>query len=439
MMALTFQFKKHIDDRFPELRKDRVLLACSGGVDSMVLLNLLLAEGIRPALAHVNYGLRGAESQKDADFVASIARQEHLELHLSTAPAFDLAGNRSPQLWAREFRYAFFEKLMDRYHYPAVLTAHHADDLWETFLINSIRGSGLKGLRGIPEKENRRWRPLLPFSRDEMEAYAEAQQIQWREDQSNAQDKYLRNFIRNQISPRLRERIPDFTLRLRSTQEHIVNSIQLLHNYRELIWNEVARASSGGWSVSISLLKEKEKTQSLLYLLFSPYGFFSEEELRKLMEARIGAQIHSPDYSLTRDRGTLELRETTLDHRTSFWLFEKERSPDFPLDLQLEEVERWEKENKDVLYADKQTLNFPLEVRKWRRGDYFYPSGMTGKKKIAKLYKDEKIPLPDKEKQWLLCSDGEVVWVIGRRTDRRFEVKPNTRKIIKITWRRPSE
>ena len=436
-MTLTSRFNKHIKERFAELSEERVVLGCSGGVDSMVLLHLLLGAGIRPALAHMNFGLRKEESQKDADFVALIARKEELEFHLRSAPPFNLSGERSPQLWARELRYAFFTELMDQHQYRAVLTAHQADDLWETYLINTSRGTGLKGLSGIPEKANRRWRPMLPFTRKEILAYAVEQGIQWREDQSNAQDKYLRNYIRNQISPALHERIPDFSHRLRFTQDHIRTSIELLESYRELIWNEVARAADGGWSVSLASLKEKEHVPSLLYLLFSTFGFYGVEELQKLLKARVGAQIRSSEHSLTRDRKTLELRKIKSYERRSFWLFQEEQSPEFPLDLHLEEVEHWEKEGKDVLYADKQTLNFPLEVRKWRQGDYFYPSGMTGKKKIAKFYKDEKIPLPDKENQWLLCSEGEVVWVVGRRTDRRFEVKPTTRKILKITWRKP--
>ena len=318
----------------------------------------------------------------------------------------------------------------------AVLTAHQADDAWETFLINATRGTGLKGLQGIPSKENKRWRPLLPFSREDIKEYAASRGLRWREDRTNQESDYLRNFIRNQISPLLQERLPKLIEQIRLTQTHLQQSAQFLERYREDQWNKHISAVHGGWSLDLRSLQQEKDPTALLFLLLEPYGFNHQKDLQDLLTGQSGIYLESKEYTLTKNRERFELRQQEEKDENTYLIQEGQTQLNNPVRLQLEIVSHWEKGTDEVLYADKQTLNFPLEVRKWREGDYFYPIGMQGRKKIAKLFKDEKIARPDKEKIWLLLSKGEVVWVIGMRSDRRFQIQPSTQEMIKITWRR---
>lgn len=433
-MPLFSSFQAHFQSRFS--KEGKILVACSGGLDSSVLLNLLLQMGKRPGIAHVNFGLRGSASDGDAAFVEELAKQYDLSYHLLKAPKFEKEGNASPQLWARQLRYDFFDQLREEEGYIAVLTAHHADDAWETFLINAARGTGIKGLKGIPEKENGRWRPLLPFKRSDLLHYAEQQGLKWREDASNQSDHYLRNYIRNQVTPVLEEKVPALIDQIQYTQKNLQQTTALLEGYSNQLWQELCLEVEGGWSIDLEKLKSKGEEEALLYLLLEPYGFNHPHDFKGLLLAQSGRFLESEAYSLTKDRGTFELRRRKPLDRPSYWISMEHPRIELPLPLQLEIAEEWEKGDPGVLYADKQTLNFPLEVRKWRPGDYFYPYGMSGQKKIAKFFKDEKITRPDKDNQWLLCSQGEVVWVIGRRSDRRFAIQETTEEILKITWTR---
>ena len=433
-MSLFNFFQAHFQTHFSE--EGKILLACSGGLDSCVLLHLLLKLGKRPAIAHVNYGLRGSASDEDAAFVKELAEQNDLPFHFCKAPTFEKEEGASPQLWARVLRYKFFDHLLAEHGYVAVLTAHHADDAWETFLINAGRGSGINGLKGIPEKEKGRWRPLLPFKKTDLHHYAEQHGLVWREDASNQSNHYLRNYIRNRVTPVLEEKVPALIDQIRFTQTNLQQTARLLNRYREQLWQELCSDVEGGWSLDLEKLKAKGEEEAILYLLLEPYGFNHPHDLSGLFAAQSGRYLESQAYTLTKDRGTLELRIRKLADRESYWISMEHPQIELPVRLQLEIAEEWEKGDPGVLYADKQTLNFPLEVRKWRPGDYFYPFGMSGRKKIAKFFKDEKIARPDKENQWLLCSQGEVVWVIGRRSDRRFAIQETTEEILKITWTR---
>lgn len=435
-MELKDSFLAHFRAKYPVQENDKLLLACSGGIDSVVLVDLLSISGVPFDIAHVNYGLREKESDEDAHFVKTLANQYGVGFHLYNTSSFSAAKGGSPQLWAREERYAFFDKLIEEKDYLAVLTAHQADDAWETFLINATRGTGLKGLQGIPAKENKRWRPLLPFGREDIQKYATSRGLRWREDRTNRESDYLRNFIRNQISPLLQERLPKLIDQIQLTQTHLQQSAQFLEQYQEWQWNKHVNAVHGGWSLDLRSLQQEKDPAALLFLLLEPYGFNHLKDLQDLLMGQSGIYLESKEYTLTKNRECLELRQQEEKDENTYILQEGQLQLDSPIRLELETVSHWEKGSDEVLFADKQTLNFPLEVRKWREGDYFYPIGMQGRKKIAKLFKDEKIARPDKEKIWLLLSKGEVVWVIGMRSDRRFQIQPSTQEMIKITWRR---
>lgn len=430
------EFKNHVDHQFPFLSGRKLLVACSGGLDSAVLAHLCSQIALDVTLAHCNFRLRGAESDGDAEFVVQLGAQlgvEVLQKGFDTK-AFASTHRGSVQMAARELRYQWFSELIRDKEFDFVLTAHHADDALETFLINLSRGTGMEGLTGIPEVNNEVVRPLLVFSREQISTYAEKQSISWREDSSNADNKYLRNRIRNQIVPHLKALHPTFLQNFNQTQEYLQQSEALIQNHL----NEIRE----GWHVTddeviqikISDLEKLNPLPAYLYGLFEYYGFTDFDALKALLKASSGKQVISKTHTLLKDRAYLLLSKIKNRVEETFLVFEQGDKSDLPINLRLEIVGELEKFGDNTVYLDKEKLNFPLVLRKWEKGDYFYPFGMKGKKKLSKFFKDEKMDLISKENQWLLCSDEQIVWVLGRRADERFKVEESTRQIVKITW-----
>lgn len=430
------EFKKHVDIHFPFLSGRKLLVACSGGLDSVVLTHLCSQIGLDVTLAHCNFRLRGAESDGDAEFVVQLGAQlgvEVLQKGFDTK-AFASTHRGSVQMAARELRYQWFSELIRDKEFDFVLTAHHADDALETFLINLSRGTGMEGLTGIPEVNNEVVRPLLVFSREQIATYAEKQSISWREDSSNADNKYLRNRIRNQIVPHLKALHPTFLQNFKQTQEYLQQSQALIQNHLNEIREGWHVADDGITQIKISDLEKLSPLPAYLYGLFECYGFTDFDALKALLKASSGKQVVSKTHTLLKDRAYLLLSKIKNRVEETFLVFEQGDKNDLPINLRLEIVGELEKFDDNTVYLDKEKLNFPLVLRKWEKGDYFYPFGMKGKKKLSKFFKDEKMDLISKENQWLLCSDEQIVWVLGRRADERFKVEESTRQIVKITW-----
>ena len=271
MGSLSAVFKRHLTLNFSELLQGRSVLALSGGIDSMVLCELLLDAEVDFSVAHCNFQLRGSDSDEDEKFVEEKARSLNLEVHLKKFETQDYAHQHglSLQLAARELRYHWFDEILDKTHSDYLITAHHADDNLETFLINLSRGSGLKGLTGIPGRNGRVRRPLLPFQREQIEAYATQNNIAWREDSSNAQNKYLRNRIRNELVPLMKETIPNLSTGFRSTLEHLKESQFILDDRLAEIWKDIAASKGDLIEIDITGLKSLSHTKAYLYGLFS--------------------------------------------------------------------------------------------------------------------------------------------------------------------------
>lgn len=429
------RFNEHIDSRLPFLRGKRSLVACSGGVDSMVLAHLAEASGLDMALAHCNFQLRGAESDGDEQFVRSWAGERGIRLF---SKRFDTRahadGNRqSIQMAARELRYAWFEELLDGNGLDFVLTAHQGDDNLETFLINLSRGTGIEGLLGIPTVNGRVVRPLLEFSREELLAHAQQEGISWREDSSNEDLKYLRNQIRHTVVPSLRALHPSFFQNVRRTQSNLQQAHGLMDNHLKETRERLFVPQGDGQRINLSALGALHPLRAYLYGLFHPYGFKDAGELERLMGSMSGKVLLSPTHSLVRDRKELILTRPMGDLGERYVIPEGKIPEKLPISLSMEGVDALGEAGRDHIYLDKEKLNFPLLLRKWEKGDYFYPFGMKGKKKLAKYFKDEKVDLPAKQRQWLLCSGKDLVWVVGRRMDRRFAVEGSTKEIIRIT------
>ena len=431
-------FNTHIKNNFSGLTNQKILLAVSGGVDSMVLADLCLKSDFNISIAHCNFKLRGDESDADERFVLEFAKSNNLTVysdHFDTADYVE-RNKLSVQMAARKLRYDFFDKLRDEHLFDAVLTAHHADDNLETFFINLSRGSGLDGLVGIPNKNKYVIRPLLLFTRAQILEYASENKLKWREDSSNASLYYQRNHLRHELMPALKAIYPSIINALQSTQNYLKSSQDLLQNHINAISDEVIEYSNTSEKhYSVSALKNLNPLRSYIFPLFHCYGFTDFDELYNLIDAQTGKQIHSKTHSLLKDRSVLILTKKSLNKKF-YQKIEAENSTvrirEYGISLKLENPIELGVSNHNTLFLDADKVQFPLVLRTWREGDYFYPSGMSGKKKMSKFFKDQKLSLIEKSKVLLLCSNDAVIWVLGMRSDARFLADKKTIKLLKI-------
>ena len=429
-------FKKHIQNSFPELQDNHFIIACSGGLDSMVLTELCQEAGLQFSMAHCNFRLRGQESQADEDFLKEHARKLNRTIYVTH---FDTLGyvnqNKvSVQMAARELRYSWFEQLLAQHEIPYLLTAHHANDNLETFLINLSRGTGIDGLTGIPAKTDILRRPLLPFTRQQLASYAEKQKLSWREDASNTDTKYLRNKIRLDIIPKLNELHPTFLDNFKNTLHYLNQTEEIASAYLRKLKEELFIEIESKFEISISKLKELNPLSTYLYGLFNEYGFKELENLEALLDGMSGKQLVSNTHILVKNRDVLLLSSIDIEgeKEQEFSINEDVVMLNHPLSLKFSIVpERYDNIEKEI-FVQKNTLKYPLVIRKWKKGDYFYPIGLNHKKKLAKFFKDEKVDILSKEKIWLLCSNEQIVWVIGMRADHRFRVEDSNQDILKI-------
>ncbi|SDQ72068.1 tRNA lysidine(34) synthetase TilS [Flagellimonas zhangzhouensis] len=429
------QFKNHINNNLAFLNGKKLLVAFSGGLDSVVLAHLCVGNKMEIALAHCNFNLRGEESDGDEDFVRQLGSKLGISVFVEHFETKQFAEDQrvSVQMAARELRYQWFEELLKIEGFDFVLTAHHADDSLETFIINLSRGTGIEGLSGIPEVNGNLVRPLLEFSREEILAYADANEIKWREDSSNAENKYLRNKIRHEIVPKLKELHPSMLQNFQNTQKHLQQTDALATNHLLEVKHKLFQYEEDQIKIKIGDLLELKPLDAYLYGLLNPYGFTEWNDVKHLLHAMSGKQVFSKTHGLLKNRDVLILSKLNNRVQQEFPVYLDGTPAESPVTLKLEPVRSMQNPEKKTIFLDKEKLNFPLVLRNWEKGDYFYPFGMKGKKKLSKFFKDEKLDLISKEKQWLLCSNDEIVWVVGKRADERFKVEDSTQEIIKIT------
>lgn len=421
--------------KLPFLKEKSLLLGCSGGVDSVVLAHLCVASDLKVTLAHCNFQLRGDESDGDEAFVRDLSHELDVGVMVQSfdTEKYAEAHRGSIQMAARELRYQWFNELLDTREFDFVLTAHHADDDLETFLINLSRGTGIEGLSGIPVQNEKVIRPLLNFSRQEILSYAKDNTLQWREDSSNSESKYLRNKIRLDIVPQLKTLHPTFLKNFMRTQSHLEQTQSLVRHHMEEIRARLFESDGDTIRISAEKLQELKPTAGYLYELFHAYGFTEWNDVEGLLHAMSGKEVLSKTHRLVKDRTHLILSPIETELEEVFWVSDDVKELEHPISLKLQNVKAVENTGRNIIYLDKEKLNFPLQLRNWEKGDYFYPYGMKGKKKLSKFFKDEKVDVISKEKQWLLCSDDAIVWVVGRRADERFKVEGSTKEILKIT------
>ncbi|MCL4138942.1 UNVERIFIED_CONTAM: hypothetical protein GTU68_032251 [Idotea baltica] len=434
-MSLS-NFQKHIAKNLPFLTESKLLIAISGGLDSVALTHLCHKLDLNMALAHCNFNLRNDESDGDEDFVLQLAKDLELEVFIERFDTEKYSQDHkvSIQMAARELRYNWFEALANQLQFDYILTAHHADDNLETFLINLSRGTGLEGLKGIPEINDHIARPLLPFSREAIIAYAEENKLKWREDSSNASTKYMRNKLRHDVIPVLKEMNPQFLQNFQSTLHNLKDTTDIVEESVDAVLKRAIISIDDNYiAFSVIQFKKLNNPKAYLFEVFKDYGFTEWNDVVNLLDAQSGKIIKSATHRLVKDRDCLLLSEIQDSEFKNITIDKIDNQIETPIGtLFFDEADAVLSKELNTIYVDKSLLKFPLTLRQWQEGDYFYPIGMSGKKKLSKYFKDEKLSLIDKENAWLLCSGNDIVWVVNRRADSRFKVTESTKEILSI-------
>jgi tRNA(Ile)-lysidine synthase len=432
-------FQNLLNSRFSFLKDTPLLLAVSGGLDSMVLADLCIKSGLDIALAHCNFKLRNEESDEDEDFIKAFAQTNNLEVFITHFETETVATTQkqSIQMAARQLRYEWFETLKNQKGFEYILTAHHADDNLETMLINLSRGTGLDGLTGIPELNGSIVRPLLEFDREDIHDFATYHKLSWREDSSNNSTKYVRNNLRHTIIPLLKEMNPSFIESFQNTQNHLKDTQSILEDYMLEVEDKVVESIDENQMIyNVDRILSLNNPKGYLYQLLKGYNFTDWTQITALLEAQSGKQIRSSTHRLIKNRSQLILTpldkkskiSISIDASDTFVLL-----PSQSLDLKLELSESLGSTSNTVVYLDLELLQFPLRLGSWNEGDYFYPRGMKGKKKLSKYFKDEKLSLIEKENTVVLYSNNAVVWIVGMRADQRFIANEKSTKILKLS------
>lgn len=436
--AVLELFKKHITDSFPFMLQSRLLLAVSGGMDSVVLMHLCKELELDVAMAHCNFNLRGKESDADEAFVLQLGETYNTEVFVESfdTNAYAKQHKLSTQMAARELRYDWFQDLAESLNFDYILTAHHADDNLETFLINFLRGTGLDGLTGIPAFQNNIVRPLLPFSREAIERYLNNSQIVWRDDSSNATTKYLRNKLRHEVVPILKDINPQLLQSFQTTLSHLNDVADIVdESLNAVAKRAIVDIDETGISYKISEFKKVNNPHAYLYYMFKDFGFTAWNDILDLLDAQSGKQVFSETHVLLKHREFLVLSEIKDEKTTEVIEIQNvDGTISTPVGtLIFEMVQQVKEASNNSICIDLEKLEMPLYLRPWKAGDYFYPSGMTGRKKVSKYLKDEKLSLFEKDNIWVLTARDTIVWVVGKRLDNRFKVTSETTKILKIS------
>jgi tRNA(Ile)-lysidine synthase len=430
------KFRKELAQVFPFLYGKKLLLATSGGLDSMVMLAVFQELNFEIAIAHCNFQLRGVDSFKDQKFVQEYAAANQIPIFTTQfdTEAFAKDYKLSTQVAARDLRYNWFYEIVEAEGFDYILTAHHADDNLETFLINLSRGTGLDGLTGIPEQNDKIIRPLLSFSRDEIANYAKENNIEWREDSSNASDKYLRNKIRHHLVPLLKEINPQFLEGFHKTQNYLREAAELVEDASIMVYQQVVSQHADNFHINLKELSKLPNYRSYLYQWLHEFGFTAWDDVYNLVDGLSGKQIFASSYRLVKDRDVLILSQMKeVIENEVYFVPEGAAEVNIPLKISFSKVDSTVFNSNTIIFVDSDKLTFPLEIKRWQEGDAFQPLGMKGKsKKLSKFFKDEKLSLIEKEQLWILWSGNKVVWIIGFRQDERFKVNELTKNILRI-------
>ena len=437
--------------------KDKLLLAVSGGVDSVVLCELCKQAGYDFVIAHCNFQLRGEESERDEQFVIRLAQKYNVEIFVKKFATENYAAENkiSIQVAARELRYKWFNEIVNGqwsmvksentfiHNSPFtthhILTAHHANDNIETLLINFFKGTGISGLRGILPKHEKIIRPLLFAKKEELLEFAKENDLDYVEDSSNSSDKYTRNYFRNQLIPSIQKVFPQ-------AEDNLLNSIERFRDIEILYQQSVSHhkkklPEQKGNEIHIPVLKllKSDPLSTIIYEIIKDFGFTSNqtEEVIKLLKSESGKYIQSASHRIIRNRNWLIITPNNSAIAGNILIEEKDKVVEY-VSGKLK-FEKLPTANCQLLTAnavamlDADEIKFPLLLRKWKQGDYFYPLGMNKKKKLSRFFIDQKLSLTEKENTWVLEMNKKIIWVVGKRIDDRFKITSSTKNILKVS------
>ncbi|MCF8222080.1 MAG: tRNA lysidine(34) synthetase TilS [Bacteroidales bacterium] len=422
---------------------DKIIVALSGGRDSAVLLHLLNSSGYKVAAAHCNFQLRGTESEEDEKFVERYCSSLNVKLYKTRFATSEYAEKHgiSIQMAARDLRYEWLERIRSGEGFDLIAIGHNLNDSVETLIINLIRGTGLKGLTGIKEKTGRVIRPLLFASREMIDQYIRENRVEYREDSSNSETKYTRNKIRHDVLSIFRDINPSFLESINETSEHLSSAWDIYISAIREKKNKIVKGTESRYRISTDSLSSLQHPETWIFEIFRDWGFgrLQAKEISGLLKSASGKQLHSDTHTITRDRTELIITRKSKN------------PPDKIIEIKSPEElkDSFLTDNAEIIKADQfsmisdnnyacldaSMISFPITIRKWEEGDYFYPLGMKGRKKISDFLVDIKVPLPDKDRIYVLEMNGKIIWVAGYRIDNRFRVKTSTTEILLIRKR----
>ncbi len=434
------QFKEYITTHNLLQGNAPVLAAISGGIDSVALAHLLNEAEIAFAIAHCNFGLRGEESDADEQFVKKLAKKYKVPYYVQhfETESFARQEGISIQMAARELRYAWFNTLVREHGFQALATAHHRSDLAETILLNLTRGTGIAGMHGILPRQGHTIRPLLFMGKEDIMSLVHSRQLAWREDSSNSSIKYQRNFLRHEVLPLLKQLNPNLEQTLEQTAQKVSAVERWFAASMQALRPLLVKEEKNTVYIDIDILKQQAEARLVLYEVIRSYGFnYSQaSQVIDTLEAEAGKLFYSPTYALVKDRQHLVITPKNLQAFAGLDIAEQTTEIDadgFKLTLkQLSVKDTPIDTSRKVACLDLDKLQFPLQVRNWKEGDWFVPLGMNQKKKISDFLNDEKVPLTLKKEIKVLTSGGNIIWVIGKRIDNRYKLTDESTRMLKI-------
>lgn len=439
------EFLKYIEENRLLKENDSVLLAVSGGIDSMVMADLFIRAGISAGIAHCNFSLRGAEADKDEELVKKFAASNGIRffsVRFDTR-AYAKKQGISIQMAARDLRYEWFEKIRKTHGFDSVAIAHNLNDNIETFLINLTRGTGISGLSGMQKSRKRVIRPLLFATRQSIENYCSENNIIYREDRSNAETKYMRNKIRHLVLPLLADINPSIEFTLNDTTERLRDINEIFNSYTETLKKKIFREIGLNLTADTGRIEPYIENNALLFELFRPYGLRSGTvtDLRNIIRGQTGSEINTGTHRIIKNREELIITPVSEKNDKTYICKNVNELRECSGIASVRELNITKKfrfpSSPHIAVIDREKISFPLIIRNWEHGDHFFPLGMKHKKKLSDYFIDKKISVPLKESIKVLESSGCIVWIIGERIDDRFRVTDKTTKVLIIKAKSP--